>query len=92
MVLSKRKRPQPRTAGGSRALVAGRRPQDGGVAGAGGGDHGGRVELVLLVAHQAVQAGEDVGLYKPSGSRADVHTYTKSSNDPDGNGYINFHS
>ncbi|MFJ6000469.1 lamin tail domain-containing protein [Streptomyces sp. NPDC092370] len=35
---------------------------------------------------------DTIYLYKPSGSRADVHTYTKSSNDPDGNGYINFHS
>ncbi len=31
-----------------------------------------------------------ISLYKPSGSRADVHTYTKSSSDPDGNGYISF--
>lgn len=31
-------------------------------------------------------------LYKPSGSGADVHTCTKSSNYPDRNGYISFHS
>ncbi|WP_184599846.1 lamin tail domain-containing protein [Streptomyces violarus] len=30
-------------------------------------------------------------LHKPSGSRADVHAYSKSNDDPDGNGYINFH-
>ncbi|MFI8219933.1 lamin tail domain-containing protein [Streptomyces sp. NPDC085932] len=31
--------------------------------------------------------------YKPSGGRADVHTYTYThrNDDPDGNGYINFH-
>ncbi|WP_409469077.1 lamin tail domain-containing protein [Streptomyces sp. HC307] len=35
---------------------------------------------------------DTIYLYKPSGSRADVHAYTKSANDADGNGYINFHS
>lgn len=34
---------------------------------------------------------DTIYLYKPSGSRADVHSYTKSANDPDGNGYITFH-
>lgn len=28
---------------------------------------------------------------KPTGARADVHSYTKRANDPDGNGYINYH-
>ena len=28
---------------------------------------------------------------KPSGSRADVHAYTRSGSDPDHNGYVNFH-
>jgi Lamin Tail Domain len=31
-------------------------------------------------------------LVKPSGSRADAHSYTKSGSDRDGNGYITFHS
>ncbi|WP_327721283.1 lamin tail domain-containing protein [Streptomyces sp. NBC_00490] len=35
---------------------------------------------------------DTIYLYKPSGSRADVHSYTKSGSDPDGNGYIKFHS
>ncbi|MFE9774632.1 lamin tail domain-containing protein [Streptomyces sp. NPDC005931] len=34
---------------------------------------------------------DTIYLYKPSGSRADVHAYTKSGSDPDGNGYITFH-
>jgi hypothetical protein len=35
---------------------------------------------------------DTIYLYKPSGNRADVHAYTKSRNDGDGNGYITFHS
>lgn len=35
---------------------------------------------------------DTIYFYKPSGSRADVHAYTKSGNDPDGNGYIGFHN
>ncbi|MFD3502267.1 lamin tail domain-containing protein [Streptomyces sp. NPDC058676] len=34
---------------------------------------------------------DTIYLYKPSGSRADVHAYTKSGSDPDRNGYITFH-
>jgi hypothetical protein len=34
---------------------------------------------------------DTIYLYKPSGSRADVHSYTKRDNDRDGNGYINYH-
>ncbi|MGW1162515.1 lamin tail domain-containing protein [Streptomyces sp. NPDC002519] len=34
---------------------------------------------------------DTIYLYKPSGSRADVHSYTKSGSDPYGNGYITFH-
>lgn len=34
---------------------------------------------------------DTIYLYKPSGSRADVHSYTKRGSDPDGNGYITFH-
>lgn len=34
---------------------------------------------------------DTIYLYKPSGSRADVHSYSKSGNDRDGNGYITFH-
>ncbi|CAL9351137.1 lamin tail domain-containing protein [Streptomyces sp. enrichment culture] len=34
---------------------------------------------------------DTIYVYKSSGSRADVHSYTKSANDADGNGYINFH-
>ncbi|AZP22125.1 lamin tail domain-containing protein [Streptomyces aquilus] len=35
---------------------------------------------------------DTIYLFKPAGSRADVHSYTKSGSDPDGNGYIKFHS
>ena len=35
---------------------------------------------------------DTIYFYKPSGSRADVHSYTKSANDRDGNGYIGFHN
>ncbi|MFD9132857.1 lamin tail domain-containing protein [Streptomyces bottropensis] len=35
---------------------------------------------------------DTIYLYKPSGSRADVHSYTKSGSDPDGDGYIRYHS
>ncbi|MER5556537.1 lamin tail domain-containing protein [Streptomyces sp. NPDC002793] len=34
---------------------------------------------------------DTIYLYKPSGARADVHSYTKKANDRDGNGYITFH-
>ena len=34
---------------------------------------------------------DTIYLYKPSGSRADVHAYTHRNDGPDGNGYINFH-
>jgi hypothetical protein len=34
---------------------------------------------------------DTIYVYKSSGSRADVHAYTKSGSDPDGNGYISFH-
>ncbi|CAM5655680.1 hypothetical protein SALBM311S_04854 [Streptomyces alboniger] len=34
---------------------------------------------------------DTIYFYKPSGSRADVHGYTKSGSDPDRNGYVNFH-
>ncbi|MEV6025898.1 lamin tail domain-containing protein [Streptomyces sp. NPDC052036] len=34
---------------------------------------------------------DTIYLYKPSSSRADVHSYTKSGSDRDGNGYITFH-
>lgn len=34
---------------------------------------------------------DTIYLYKPSGSPADVHSYTKSGSDPDGNGYVAFH-
>lgn len=34
---------------------------------------------------------DTIYLYKPSGSRADVHSYTKRDDDRDGNGYINYH-
>ncbi|MET7437577.1 lamin tail domain-containing protein [Streptomyces sp. NPDC004082] len=34
---------------------------------------------------------DTIYLYKPSGSRADVHSYTKSGSDPDNNGYIGYH-
>ncbi|MFI1206815.1 lamin tail domain-containing protein [Streptomyces sp. NPDC020802] len=36
--------------------------------------------------------GDTIYFYKPSGSRSDVHKYTKSGSDSDGNGYIRFHS
>lgn len=34
---------------------------------------------------------DTIYVYKPSGSRADVHSYTRSGSDPDHNGYITFH-
>ncbi|MFJ5774213.1 lamin tail domain-containing protein [Streptomyces sp. NPDC093094] len=34
---------------------------------------------------------DTIYVYKSNGSRADVHSYTKSANDSDGNGYINYH-
>ncbi|MGW0778793.1 lamin tail domain-containing protein [Streptomyces sp. NPDC002835] len=34
---------------------------------------------------------DTIYLYKPGGARADVHSYSKSANDRDGNGYITFH-
>ena len=34
---------------------------------------------------------DTIYLIKPTGARADVHSYTKRANDPDGNGYINYH-
>ncbi|MFE9912495.1 lamin tail domain-containing protein [Streptomyces clavifer] len=34
---------------------------------------------------------DTIYLHKPSGARADVHSYTKKANDRDGNGYINYH-
>jgi hypothetical protein len=34
---------------------------------------------------------DTIYLYKPSGARADVHSYTKREDDRDGNGYINYH-
>lgn len=34
---------------------------------------------------------DTIKLYKPSGAGADSHSYTKSSNDRDGNGYITYH-
>jgi hypothetical protein len=34
---------------------------------------------------------DTIYVYKSNGSRADVHSYTKSNNDRDGNGYISFH-
>lgn len=34
---------------------------------------------------------DTVYLFKPSGARADVHSYTKTRNDRDGNGYITYH-
>ncbi|WP_110945427.1 lamin tail domain-containing protein [Streptomyces avicenniae] len=36
-------------------------------------------------------AGDTIYLYKPSGDRADVHSYTKAKHDRDGNGYVTFH-
>lgn len=35
---------------------------------------------------------DTIYLVKPAGSRADVHSYTKSGSDRDGNGYVTFHS
>jgi hypothetical protein len=35
--------------------------------------------------------GDAIYLYKPSGSRSDVHSYTPSRNDRDGNGCVTFH-
>jgi hypothetical protein len=35
---------------------------------------------------------DTVYFYKPSGARADVHSYTKSRDDRDGNGYITYHN
>jgi hypothetical protein len=34
---------------------------------------------------------DTIYLYKPSGSHANTHAYTKSANDRDGNGYITYH-
>ncbi|GAB1331131.1 lamin tail domain-containing protein [Streptomyces sp. NPDC093260] len=34
---------------------------------------------------------DTIYLYAPSGARADVHSYTKSRDDRDGNGYITYH-
>jgi hypothetical protein len=34
---------------------------------------------------------DTIYFYKPSGSRADVHAYTRNGSDPDRNGYVNFH-
>ncbi|MEU0601564.1 lamin tail domain-containing protein [Streptomyces sp. NPDC006393] len=34
---------------------------------------------------------DTIYLYKSSGARADVHSYTKSRDDRDGNGYITYH-
>jgi hypothetical protein len=36
--------------------------------------------------------GDTIYLYKPAGSRSDVHAYTKSGSDSDNNGYIRFHN
>jgi uncharacterized protein YdeI (BOF family) len=35
---------------------------------------------------------DTIYFYKPSGARADVHSYTKSRDDRDGNGYITYHN
>ncbi|WP_437041814.1 lamin tail domain-containing protein [Streptomyces angustmyceticus] len=35
---------------------------------------------------------DTIYLYKPSGSRSDVHSYTKRGSDSDGNGYIGYHA
>ena len=35
---------------------------------------------------------DTIYLYKPSGNRADVHSYTKNGSDPDRDGYIRHHS
>ncbi|MFF7736374.1 lamin tail domain-containing protein [Streptomyces sp. NPDC007984] len=34
---------------------------------------------------------DTIYVYKSSGSRADVHSYTRSGSDPDRNGYITYH-
>ncbi len=34
---------------------------------------------------------DTIYVYKPSGSRADVHSYTKTGSDQDRNGYITYH-
>ncbi|MET9443690.1 lamin tail domain-containing protein [Streptomyces sp. NPDC006610] len=34
---------------------------------------------------------DTIYFYKPSGARADVHSYTRTADDPDRNGYINYH-
>ncbi|WP_331734114.1 lamin tail domain-containing protein (plasmid) [Streptomyces sp. NBC_01220] len=34
---------------------------------------------------------DTIYLYKPTGTRADTHAYTKAKNDRDGNGYITYH-
>ncbi|MET8747712.1 lamin tail domain-containing protein [Streptomyces sp. NPDC004728] len=34
---------------------------------------------------------DTINLIKPTGAKADVHSYTKRANDKDGNGYINYH-
>lgn len=34
---------------------------------------------------------DTIYVYKPSGSRADVHSYTKTGSDKDRNGYITYH-
>ncbi|MEU5524857.1 lamin tail domain-containing protein [Streptomyces sp. NPDC047860] len=34
---------------------------------------------------------DTIYFYKPSGARADVHAYSKTANDRDGNGYITYH-
>lgn len=34
---------------------------------------------------------DSIYFYKPSGAGADSHSYTKSGNDPDRNGYITYH-
>ncbi|MCX4759475.1 lamin tail domain-containing protein [Streptomyces sp. NBC_01275] len=34
---------------------------------------------------------DTIYLVKPSGARADVHSYTKRADDADGNGYITYH-
>jgi len=34
---------------------------------------------------------DTIYLYKPSGSRADAHSYTRTGSDRDGNGYVRFH-
>ncbi|NGN64348.1 lamin tail domain-containing protein [Streptomyces sp. A7024] len=36
-------------------------------------------------------SGDTIYLYKDTGARADVHSYTKGGSDADGNGYVGFH-